>query len=229
MGDAAGDVEPPQKAAGELARAELHVVLEAHERDGLVHEPRPLAPIVHVQGTEEVDVLPHGELLEQRHVLRHHADLALQVVARGRHGLAEQADVALVEGEQLQYAIDGRRLARTVRAQKPEDLAGLDAQIEVVERHHVSVALHQVAHLDDGRRHSAGPCAIVSRAVALRAILRAIDPQRAGPRAVVRKLAVHERSFPYRSWPHYSKNRRAAEVPNVTNVDVPLASRTCAL
>ncbi len=207
--------------------------------------------------------------------LRHHADLALQVVTRGRHGLAEQADVALVESEQLQYAIDGRRLARAVRTQKPEDLAGLDAQIEVVERHHIpvalhqvahlddgrrhsagpcaivsravalrailraidpqragpraAVALHQVAHLDDGRRHSAGPCAIVSRAVALRAILRAIDPQRAGPRAAVRKLAVHERSFPYRSWPHYSKNRRAVEVPNVTNVDVPLASRTCAL
>ena len=82
-------------------------------------------------------------------MLWHHADAALEVVAGGRHGLAEQLDGALVVGEQLQNAVDGRGLARAVGAQQAKDLAGGDAQVKVVERNKVVIALDEVFDVDD--------------------------------------------------------------------------------
>ena len=82
-------------------------------------------------------------------VLRHHTDAALEVVAGGRHALAEQLDGALVVGEQLQDAVDGRGLARAVGAQQAKDLAGGDTQVKVVERNKVVVALNEVFDVDD--------------------------------------------------------------------------------
>lgn len=147
--DAACDVQATQQAAREFPRAELLVVLQADERDGLVNKVAALRAVVHIQRAEVVDVLAHGQLLEHGHVLRHHADAPLQVVARRLHVLAEQADGALVVGEQLQHAVDGRGLARAVGAQKAEHLARRDVQAEMVERDHVAVALHQVVDRDD--------------------------------------------------------------------------------
>ena len=150
VGDAAGDVEAAQQAPRELAGAELGEVLEAHELDGLLHQGAPAAGVVDVEGAEAVDVLAHGELVEDRHALGHHADAPREVVARGRHGLAEQLDGAFVVGEQLQDAVDGRGLAAAVGSQKAKDLAPPHREVEVVQGDQVPVALHEVAHLDGG-------------------------------------------------------------------------------
>ena len=144
VGDAAGDVQAPREAARELLWAETLEVAEAHELDRLVDEsPAPRA-VVDVEAAEVVDVLADGELLEDGHLLRHHADAALEVVASGSHRLSEELDLALVVGEQLQDAVDGGRLAASVGAQQAEDLALGDAQVEVVERKKVAVALDEV-------------------------------------------------------------------------------------
>ena len=144
VGDAAGDVQAPREAARELLWAEALVVAEAYELDRLVDEPPAPRSVVDVEAAEVVDVLADGELLEDGHLLRHHADAALEVVAGGSHRLPEELDRALVVGEQLQDAVDGGRLAASVGAQQAEDLALGDAQVEVVERKEVAVALDEV-------------------------------------------------------------------------------------
>lgn len=147
--DAAGDVEASRQAARELAGAELGKVAQADKVDGLVDQRAAALAVVDVEAAEIVDVLAHRKLVEHRHLLRHHADAALEVVAGGRHGLAEQLDGAFVVGEQLQNAVDGRGLARAVGAQQAKDLAGGDAQAKVVERDKVVVALDEVFDVDD--------------------------------------------------------------------------------
>ena len=155
--DAAGDVEATRQAARELAGAELGKVAQPDKVDRLVHERATALAVVDVQAAEIVDVLAHRELVEYRHLLRHHADAALEVVAGGRHGLAEQLDGALVVGEQLQNAVDGRGLARAVGSEQAKDLAGGDAQVKVVERDKVVVALDEVFDVDDVCHEAALP------------------------------------------------------------------------
>ena len=147
--DAAGNVEATRQAARELAGAKLGKVAQAHKVDGLVHQRAAAFAVVDVETAEIVDILAHGEFVEHCHLLRHHTDAALEVVAGGRHGLAEQLDGALVVGEQLQDAVDGRGLARAVGAQQAKDLAGGDAEVKVVKRDKVVVALDEVFDVDD--------------------------------------------------------------------------------
>ena len=147
--DTAGDVEATRQAARELAGAKLGKVAQPDKVDRLVHQRAAALAVVDVKAAEIVDVLAHRKLVKHRHLLRHHTDAALEVVAGGRHGLAEQLDGAFVVGEQLQNAVDGRGLARAVGAQQAKDLAGGDAQAKVVERDKVVVALDEVFDVDD--------------------------------------------------------------------------------
>lgn len=147
--DAAGDVEATRQAARELAGAKLGKVAQADKVDRLVHQRAAALAVANVKAAEIVDVLAHGELVEHRHLLRHHADAALEVVASGRHGLAKELDGAFVVGKQLQDTVDGRGFARAVGAQQAKDLAGGDAQAKVVERDKVVVALDEVFDVDD--------------------------------------------------------------------------------
>ena len=147
--DAAGDVEATRQATRKLAGAELGKVAQTDKVDRLVHQRAAAFAVADVEAAEIVDVLAHGELVEHRHLLRYHADAALEVVAGGRHGLAEQLDGAFVVGKQLQNAVDGRGLARAVGAQQAKDLAGGDVQVKVVERDKIVIALDEVFDMDD--------------------------------------------------------------------------------
>lgn len=155
--DAAGDVEATRQAARELAGAELGKVAQPDKVDRLVHQRAAVLAVVDVEAAEIVDVLAHRELVKHRHLLRHHADAALEVVAGGRHGLAEQLNGAFVVGKQLQNAVDGRGLARAVGAQQAKDLAGGDAQVKVVERNKVVIALDEVFDVNDVCHEAALP------------------------------------------------------------------------
>ena len=97
--NAAGDVEAAQQAARQLPWAEAREFLESHELDGLFDQRPPLRAVAYVERAEVIDVLSHGELIEDGHLLWHDADAALEVVAGGRHRLAEQPDAASVVGE----------------------------------------------------------------------------------------------------------------------------------
>lgn len=147
--DAAGDVEATRQAARELAGAELGKVAQPDKVDRLVYQRTAALAVADVKAAEIVDVLAHRELVEHRYLLRNHADAALEVVASGRHGFAEQLNGALVVGKQLQDTVDGRGFARAVGAQQAKDLAGGDAQVKVVERNKVIVALDEVFDVDD--------------------------------------------------------------------------------
>ena len=149
MRDAAGDVEATRQAARELARAELSKVAQPDKVDRLVYQRTAELAVADVKAAEIVDVLAHGEFVEHRNLLRDHADAALEVVAGGRHGFAEQLNGAFVVGKQLQDTVDGRGFARAVGAQQAKDLAGGDAQVKVVERNKVIVALDEVFDVDD--------------------------------------------------------------------------------
>ena len=72
VGDPAGDVEAAQQTAGEFLGLEFHELLQAHEGDRLVDQAAAGGAVAHVQGTEGVDVLRHGELVENRDILGHH-------------------------------------------------------------------------------------------------------------------------------------------------------------
>ena len=160
--DTAGDVKAARQAARELAGAELGKVAQADKVDRLVHQRAAALAVVDVEAAEIVYVLAHRELVKHRHLLRHHADAALEVVAGGRHGLAEQLDGAFVVAEQLQNAVDGRGLARAVGAQQAKDLARGDVQVKVVERDKIVIALDEVFDVDDVS-HEAALLLVVAR------------------------------------------------------------------
>jgi hypothetical protein len=104
--------------------------------------------IVDVQAAEITDVLDNGQFLEYRNVLRDDADVPLQFVRIGLHRAAEYLNVALAVFQERQNAVDGRRLAGTVRTKQPEHLPFRNLQIKMIERDKVAVSFHEVFNLD---------------------------------------------------------------------------------
>ena len=77
-----------------------------------------------------VHVLPHGELVAEREILVHRLDaLFSRVAGRGEaHGLAVDADLALVRRIEAGEALHEGRLAGTVVADDRGDLSGADSE-----------------------------------------------------------------------------------------------------
>ena len=96
MGDAAGDIQPPEQAAAEALGQKLPVILKAHKLDGLFYQLLALPLVVDIQAAKIADILIHRQLVEYRHVLHYHADIPLQAVSVRPHWLAEQLDGAPV-------------------------------------------------------------------------------------------------------------------------------------
>jgi hypothetical protein len=68
--------------------------------------------------------------------------------------VSEDADRAGAAASQSGDRVDGRRLAGAVRPEEAEELAGLDAQRNAVDRSKGSVPLDEVFDLDGGRVRS---------------------------------------------------------------------------
>ena len=113
-----------------------------------------LVAAVHVeiaaQATEQVDHLAAGELRPQAELAGHVRQAAVQLDRVVPRITAEQLDVPRVGAQQPEEHANRRRLARAVRAEEPVDLAGLDRQIQPVERARRSERLHQTGHADRG-------------------------------------------------------------------------------
>ena len=140
------------QAAAELFGQEAAIIAQTGEGDGFLHQGAAFALIRHVQAAEVVDVFLYGQLVEDRHVLHDDADVPLDVVGVGGHGLAEDFHPALVVFEQGQDAVDGGGFARSVGAEKAEDFPFGDLQAEMIQRHQIAVPFDQIFHLND---HSA--------------------------------------------------------------------------
>ena len=82
------------------------------------------------------DVFEHRHRFEQREVLEHHADAEPASRARigDADGRAVEDDLALVGRDDAVDHLDERRFPRAVLAEERVNLAGLDAQIDVVVR-----------------------------------------------------------------------------------------------
>ncbi len=80
MRDAAGDVQTPEQAAGELFRTVFPVITEPGEVDRLFHIFFSQGFVADVEPAEKINVLVHGERIDHGHILHDDADFPFDVV-----------------------------------------------------------------------------------------------------------------------------------------------------
>src|SRR5262249_9423329 len=95
------------------------------------------------------DVLGHGHVGKQRIVLEQQADVTLIRPLAG-HRLAGDFDDALFGMLEAGDEPQGGRLAATARPQQRDDLAGANAEADIVDRIRRPEPLDDVAEFDDG-------------------------------------------------------------------------------
>ena len=99
----------------------------------------------------ELEILPNGQFIVERERLRHVADaLACRHVA-GVERATEKKRHPFRGRQQAREHLHRRALAAAVRAEKAEDLAGLDAEAHVIDRGELAEPLGQPLRLDGGR------------------------------------------------------------------------------
>src|SRR5882724_2280959 len=105
-----------------------------------------------VHGVEErhAQVLGDAEARERPRQLEAACETAAGALVRGEpvHGGAIEAHGARLVAQRAADAVDQRRLAGAVRANEAEPLAGLDRQVDAVERHEAAEAFADVVDLE---------------------------------------------------------------------------------
>src|SRR5690606_13238509 len=94
------------------------------------------------------EVLAHGEILEQRELLRHVADALSQRLGLARDRQAEHLDLALARREQAAQHADGGRLARSIGPEEAVDMPAWHGEVDVVDRDEAAEAPRQAARAD---------------------------------------------------------------------------------
>src|SRR4051812_17844710 len=141
----AHDLDPLPLADRE--RVDRAVGLE-RQAVGLGDAPDPLAQALQVVGLEaEGHVLEHGERVEQREVLEHHADAEAAGLVRAvdHDALAVDPDLALVRLNHPVGDLHQRALAGPVLAEEGVDLARHHGEVDVVVGQHAGVLLGDAA------------------------------------------------------------------------------------
>ena len=107
-----------------------------------------------VQAPDELEVLEPGQVLVHRRVLAGQTD-PLAHLARLLDDIEPRHPCdAVVRAKERREDTDGRCLARAVRSEEPVDGAGLHAQVDTLQRLHLSVLLAEAYRLDPVRvRH----------------------------------------------------------------------------
>ena len=102
-------------------------------------------------GQRERDVLRHGQVVEQREMLKHHAYAArARVVGVGeQHGFAVDGNRALGGFEQAIEHLDQRRLARAVLANEGVRLMRVNIEIDVIVGDEIAKALDDAPHRNE--------------------------------------------------------------------------------
>jgi hypothetical protein len=152
IGQRAGaERQPLLPAAGEFAGK---LLLAAVEADALDHVARGAACIGQaIEPRDELQILPHREILIEAEALRHVADLALDLVGVAANVEAEAGPLAGVGRQQAAEHADGRGLAASVRAEEAIDRAALDLHREVMHDLAAAKRLRQAGDIDgDVRR-----------------------------------------------------------------------------
>ena len=127
-------VEAALHPAGVGADAAVGGEREADALEQLVPAPAPLVRTQAVERGLEAQVVARGEERVERRLLQRGADRAPHLRALARD--VEAADRGRARGrrQQRRQHVDGRRLARAVRAEEAVDLAGRHVQVDLVDR-----------------------------------------------------------------------------------------------
>ena len=101
-----------------------------------------------VDAREKVEVLVDREVVVERELLGHVAELLADVLGAQLTDLARQAHLARARFQQAAEHLDGGRLARAVGAEQAVDLAVTDLQVDALDRLEVAEGLTQDARAD---------------------------------------------------------------------------------
>ena len=135
IGERAGLGYALRHAAGELRRPCPFESLQASERHK-ISDNHLLVALEPARVKTETDILINGEPREERIVLK---DPAPGVVP-ARYRFAANRNIAAREPVQARNGLEERRLAAAARPQHTEQLAFINREIDVLERHRVTVA-----------------------------------------------------------------------------------------
>ena len=149
--DAGGEGQTLFPAAGEFARELVPARGEAEALERGAHGSARVGQAV--EAGDEIEVLLDGEVLVERELLSHVADLVLDAPAFGREVEAEHLALARIEAQEAAHQADRRGLAGAVGAEETDDLAAFDADRDVVDDLGGAEGLAQVAHVDGGFGH----------------------------------------------------------------------------
>jgi hypothetical protein len=144
--------------AGELALAIGEMVL----LDQFVDAPLRARARQRLHVGEEFEVLAHGQVLEQRELLRHVADARAQLLGLRGHRQPEHVDLPFARREQAAEHADRGRLAGTVRTEETVDIAARHREVDVVDSDERAETLGQAVRADReigvaGRVHFPAP------------------------------------------------------------------------
>ena len=144
-------------------------VTEVVALDKLIHPTPGLRTVQPVHGGKELQVLAHGEVLEQRELLGHVADPQAQCFGLFGYAQAQHLDLAVAGRQQAAQHADGGRFAGAVRAEETVYVGPRHGQVHAVHGHQVAEAPGQAAGADGCRgrviaclcRTRAFPCCAV--------------------------------------------------------------------
>ena len=137
-------------AAGQRLHVLVALVGEIDELEEVADHPTATGRGDAVAAREEVEVLPHLHVVVDPEHIRHEAEDATDVV--GVPGHRVPADLGLTARWPQQGREDAQRgrLASPVRADEPEDLPGLDGEVDAGHGDRAVVALDETVGPDDG-------------------------------------------------------------------------------
>jgi hypothetical protein len=154
-----GDRDALLLAARELGRVAVLEALEADQRQLLQRHLLRLLLAEALHRRAIGGVVEHAHMREQRVGLEHHRDVAIGGRELG-DVLAADQDLALAGDLEPGNHAQGRGLAAAGRAEQGDERAGLDGEVDVVDRRHRAVAHGDVAEFDGcgpGLRQLAAP------------------------------------------------------------------------
>ena len=143
-----GDAEALEHAARVRVDAVVGAIGHADLLEDLVDLRLRIGPRDAVQASRVAQVLAPGHAVVEADAVRQVADAALHLERVPGRIEADDAGPARRRLGQAEEHQDGRRLAGAVLAEQPEDLAGVDLEVEVVDGDEVAVALGQPAGRD---------------------------------------------------------------------------------
>jgi hypothetical protein len=122
--------------------------VEVEERQQLAGAVLHLGAFLSVESGHEAQELGAREFLVHVRAVRHEAAQRFGAQRLGVQIEAAQAHAAGARFEQAHHQADGGRLAGTVGAEKAEDAAARDLEVETVDGDGVAVAFRQLTQLD---------------------------------------------------------------------------------